>query len=279
MPNEKFVAFVDILGFKQIALKSNTAAQETITKFSSIIYQTWKSQRLNVNYDINGFIVSDCAIIHTIDSSPESLSKLFHLLETVFATSVFKNGLMLRCAITKGPYDELPSHGFESLTKRLIVGTAYVNATILEEKFKGANIVFGEDVYSIIPEIVNTNYTVHKISKDSEEEKFYSFQWANVEDFIQEDNLSAFIDLANQSKWLPHYYETIHLFLKSISNARQKEAIWNQIFECLLKKEQIKPTNFNNIDTFIINAFSENIDYNYKKMIARYLRDRIKDRR
>lgn len=276
MTNQKFVAFVDILGFKEMVKASKDGASDTIKDFSKIIYDNWEIRGYEKEEEINGFIVSDCAIIHTKDDSAEQLDILFKLISDIFQDAIFKKGFLLRCAITKGPFDELPSHGFENLSKKLIVGKAYVDATVLESRFKGANIVFGQDVYDVIPEIANSDYTVHKLSKESDIDGFYSLQWANIMTFMRHENLSTFIDLANKSKWLPHYYETIHLFLKGISNSGQKEDVWNEIFEQILKKEKEKASNYRDIDTFIINAFSQEIGWNFKRMMAKFLRDRVK---
>ena len=59
----KYVAFLDILGFKnKLAKLKQGEAEKYISDFSRTIYDIWEKQNFNL---INGYIVSDSVIIYT----------------------------------------------------------------------------------------------------------------------------------------------------------------------------------------------------------------------
>lgn len=278
MPNNKnkYVAFVDILGFKEIVFKkTQQQASSVITNFSSLVYHAWQDLGYHNNKKINGFIVSDCVIIYTNSDTSEELDSMLKLLKAIFPKAIYQNGFMLRASITKGEFDDLPTNTFENLGKRLIVGRAYVDATILESKYKGSQIVFGQAVRDDIREIDNASYSIvdfspQKSNIQNETESFFSLRWASIDDFLKNENLQSFVKLANESKWLVHYYDTIHLFLRDISNEAYKREILHKIWNCITDLDE---SNKRHQDTFIINAFSEHISHPFKQMMAKYLRE------
>lgn len=271
----KYVAFVDILGFKEIVKRSSQAdASRVVTDFSSMVYQSWRSLGYQNSNKINGFIVSDCVIVYTNSDKPSELHSLLQLLLVIFPKAIYENGIMLRASITKGAFEDLPTNTFENLGKRLIVGQAYVEATILESKYKGSQIVFGQSVRDDIREIDGASYLVSEITStaqnENETDQYYSLHWTNLEEFTREDNLRSFIKLANDSKWLSHYYTTIYLFIRDIHNEQHKREVLNQIWICIT---DLDTANMSCRDTFIMNAFAEELSRPFRQMMAKYFRE------
>ena len=67
----KYVAFLDILGFKnKLGTLSQYEAAEFISKFSTTAFHQWESETIS---KLNGYIVSDSFIIYSKDTSFESL--------------------------------------------------------------------------------------------------------------------------------------------------------------------------------------------------------------
>ena len=58
-----------------------------------------------------------------------------------------QNGILLRGAIAKGEFDEMPAREMKNLRKELIVGQAYVDAYLLENSVKTIGINLSKDVY------------------------------------------------------------------------------------------------------------------------------------
>lgn len=270
----KYVSFVDMLGFKDLVQRSTQEqACKTVEDFSSLFYSTWQELNYQEDNKICGFIVSDCAIIYTSSDSPEELDLILRLLLRIFPESIYKNGIMLRASITKGNFEAIPSTDIKNLGKRLIVGKAYVDAYMLESQFKGSQIIFGEDVVRDIEEINDSDYTIKNISReDSANEKYFSLQWASVDEFVKDENIKCFIDLAVKSNWNSHYYSTIHLFVKDISNQKKKKDIFDKIWSIIASCDSLSKSN---TDNFITKAFVPEVDFHFKRMIAKYLRDSV----
>lgn len=72
----KYVAFLDILGFKKKlnTFKTHNQAINYISKFSSIVYKEFK--KLKETNSIKGYIVSDSVILYSTNSEFESLMSL-----------------------------------------------------------------------------------------------------------------------------------------------------------------------------------------------------------
>ena len=103
---EKYVAFIDILGFKE-KLKGLTqgGAEEFIKSFSSMLYREWELNNLQLNANINGYIVSDSIILYTKDDSKDSLFEMLNYLMKIFKRAFSEKGILLRGGIAKGEFN------------------------------------------------------------------------------------------------------------------------------------------------------------------------------
>ena len=78
----KYVAFLDILGFKnKLGNITQHEAKQYITQFSSVIYRVFQG----VN-NINGYIVSDSVILYTDNTEGVSLIELMKVVEKICET-------------------------------------------------------------------------------------------------------------------------------------------------------------------------------------------------
>ena len=140
----KYVAFLDILGFKnKLAQIPQHEAKNFIGDFSSTVYSVFQQQPEN----INGFIVSDSIVLSTNDVMQESLIALVNTVQIICREEFSQNGILIRGAIAKGEFDDMPAKELSNLQKRLIVGQAYVDAYLLENSTKMIGINLSEAVY------------------------------------------------------------------------------------------------------------------------------------
>lgn len=135
----KYVAFLDILGFKnKLGTLSQYEAAEFIGSFSTTAFHQWESETIS---KLNGYIVSDSFIIYSKDTSIESLKELIEVVTNICKKEFANNSILLRGAIAKGPFEKLEAKEISTLKKGLIVGQAYVDAYLLEGTVKLTGIV------------------------------------------------------------------------------------------------------------------------------------------
>lgn len=268
---EKYVSFIDILGFKEFVKESKQEkAKECIGEFSQLVYDEWGRQNFSNDSSLSGLVVSDCVVVYTEDCSPDNLKKLLVFLANVFQKSAFQHGFLLRASVTKGEFDRIPSFSHDNLSKSLIVGQAYIDAFLLEGMFKGSLIVYGEQINEDLCEIETLPYA-SSIIDPKNDPKYYCLHWGSLSDLLQEEHLDHFIQLAINSKWLPHYYQTLYMFLSKSSNNEKQEAI-EEIWKCIRKKDN---NYLSSSDLFIQNAFSAEVGYKMQRIMAKFLRDKV----
>lgn len=275
----KYVAFIDVLGFKEkIKNKTQTQASELISEFSRLIYREWETQKNDADTVLNGSIISDCAIVNTIDCSAQSLKRLIDFLVNLFKHSAFEHDFLLRAAIAKGEFEKLPTFSHKNLSKNLIVGQAYIDAYILEGLFKGSIITFDKEIYDDIQEINELSHKITQVTQNasstlSKDQTYYNLQWAKLSDILIDSHLEHFVSQGIEGKWLPHYYQTLYMFMVDKSNEEKNELLDN-VWKCISRRDN----NFkNHSDLFIRNAFCESVEYNMQKYIARFIREKINE--
>lgn len=269
---EKYVSFIDILGFKDFVRESKQEkAKKLIGEFSQLVYDEWGRQNFGNDPSLSGLVVSDCVVVYTEDCSPENLKKLLVFLVNVFQKSAFKHDFLLRASIAKGEFEKIPSFSHDNLSKSLIVGQAYIDAVILEGMFKGSLILFGEQIEKDLSEIEMLPYLSSPIDIKTNSPKYYCLHWGSLSDLLQEEHLDRFISLANRAKWLPHYYQTLYMFLVGASTDDKRNAL-EKVWICITKKDK---SNKYYTDTFIQNAFSAEVEYGMQRIISKFLRDKV----
>ena len=114
----KYVAFLDILGFKKkIRGLQPKEAKDLIFDFSGTIFNIFMKE--NSNNKINGYIVSDSVILYSNDDSKDSLEALIKLTGEICKNEFIDNNILMRGAIAKGEFDKVPAKEISSLEKGL----------------------------------------------------------------------------------------------------------------------------------------------------------------
>lgn len=265
----KYVAFLDILGFKNKLgdLKQNEA-RFFIGNFSGTIFNIFN--RYNFRDKINGYIVSDSLILYSNDIERDSLHTLIELIREICKSEFTENGILMRGAITKGEFDKVPAVELPKLKKQLIVGQAYVDAYLLENSVKVLGINLSEDVYE---DISNMDITIDATEEKLDKKTCYIFRYINSEFLINKNNMRQFVKLAMKSKWLPHYYNTIYFAIKNATNGKYVEQIFVNIENIVCDDRPNE--NWRELDLYIKNAFTDGVIYNFKMRFLKHIRKKL----
>lgn len=262
----KYVAFLDILGFKN-KLKSlnHSQAIQYISKFSTVAYNEWrKSDTKNVT----GYIVSDSFIIYTDNIKKESLSNILSVVKNICEREFSENGILIRGAIAKGNFDRIAATEISNLSKGLIVGQAYVDAYLLEDSLKSVGIVLSKEVFQ---DIEHFNLSFNCYNESSENIEKYILSYFDFDFLCKRENLSKLIDLGIESQWLPHYYNTLYFVIKNEKNNKRIYQLFDDLFSLIGDPSE----DWREIDKFIKNAFSNDVLLNFQTRFLGYIREHI----
>lgn len=269
----KYVAFIDTLGFKQrIAKISHDEAIELIRLFNNTVFNLWKEFNLDQETSIRGRTFSDSIIIHSRGDSIEELEKILKFLVKLYKTSITSCDLPLRGAIALGEFDDLQAVDFINLQKGLIVGTAFIDAYLIESSnnIKGSKLLFGQGINLKVERQLN-NFQTQKVKTDINGKTIYELKWGDLM-FLTERNyesLNKFIDIATKSKWLDHYFGTLETFLiKDTSDNR------NEIYTRIIEKLK-RDYKYSDLDNFIENYLKSDIAIYTKRSFLSFLRDKL----
>lgn len=269
----KYVAFIDSLGFKQqITSVSREQAVEVIKSFNQSVFNIWRELGLNHDNSVKGRTFSDSVIVHTSGDSIEELNKILNFLTRLYKESMTKCDLPLRGGLSIGQFDDIQAVEFDNLQKGLIVGTAFIDAYLLESSnnIKGSKLLFGQEINLKIERSLE-GFKTKKVKNDSSGVGIYELKWGDLM-YLTESNyqaLNKFIDLATKSKWLDHYYGTLETFLIGESSDNK-----NEIFLKIINKLKSN-YKYNDLDNFIENYLrSDSASYTKRSFLA-YLRNKI----
>jgi len=128
---EEFVAFIDVLGFREMVLSSNQESKSKLKNYFNVIsYFKSELKKIAPKSSIKALAVSDSLILSMpIESGDDELEKLKHLCIAIglIQNHLMMNDIWIRGAITKGKVAHRPDESF-------ILGPAYVRAYELEQK-------------------------------------------------------------------------------------------------------------------------------------------------
>lgn len=200
----KYVAFVDTLGFTQrINSISHEEAVDVIRKFNQSVYNLWREMGLDKDDRINGRTFSDSFIIHSIGDSNEDLKKILDFLIRLYKISIAESYLPLRGGIALGDFDDIRATEFNNLQKGLIIGTAFIDAYLLESNngIKGSKLLFSEEINLLIENVfIDLETKKVKITKDGK--TIYELKRGNLR-YLTERNFEAlnkFIEFRSEIK-------------------------------------------------------------------------------
>jgi hypothetical protein len=265
----KYVAFLDILGFKnKLGKLSQYEAADFISNFSTTAFRQWESENVA---KLNGYIVSDSFIIYSRDTSTESLNELIRVVTNICKKEFAHNSILLRGAIAKGPFEKIEAKEISTLQKGLIVGQAYVDAYLLEGTVKSTGIVLSPEVYEDLLNI--GGYSDNVVSETIDKTEHYLLRYLTIDFFLEQENLKYFVELAAESKWLPHYYNTLYFSLKREKNEKKVNQLFINLLDLISNGHPNE--NWRNIDLFIKNAFNCDVVNEFQTRFLKYIRQKL----
>lgn len=269
----KYVAFVDTLGFKQrITSISHEEAVEVISQFNQSVYDLWREMNLNNDETIKGRTFSDSFIIHSTGNSNQELEKILNFLIRLYKISITKSDLPLRGGLAVGNYEDIRATEFDNLQKGLIVGTAFIDAYLLESSIgiKGSKLLFGQEINLQIEKNLN-GYETKKVKTDTNGKTIYELKWGDLI-YLTEGNYEAlhkFIELGTKSKWLNHYFGTLETFL-----IKETEENKQEIYARIIDKLKVE-YKYNDLDNFIENYLKSDSATYTKRSFLKFIRKKI----
>lgn len=263
----KYVAFLDILGFKRKLENANhTDAKNYIKQFSSIIYNNF--QRLDNKSNIRGYIFSDSLILYSLNTERKNLLDLIKLIQNICKDEFIKSGFLIRGSITKGEFDEINANNLDNLRKGLIVGEAFVEAYTLESSERVIGITLSKTVYK---DLSNDNFLIDIIENDNNAS--YFIRYIDLDFLLSNSNLYEFIKLAVESEWRPHYYNAIYLAIRNESDDKRIEDLFFRVEETIVNiKSKLRERA---LDVYIENAFVEEVKVGFKKQFIKYICNKL----
>lgn len=264
----KYVAFLDILGFKnRLKSLSQYQAEEYISSFSQIAYSEWEEMNPSL---VEGYIVSDSFILYTHDTSEFALKELLSLIDRICKQEFIANSILIRGAIARGNFQWMEAKELASLRKGLLVGQAYVDAYLLEGTVKTTGIVVSDEVYQ---DIITYGCSVSCFSEKINEKDHFVITYLDFDFLNNTTNLSRFVELAMNAKWLPHYYNTLSWIIKPENNNKRIHDFFDKIIACIGNGNA--GANYRGINEFIKNVFNPDVSRNFQDRFLSYLRERI----
>lgn len=271
---DKYVAFIDILGFKNW-LKDNDQyeANKYIKKYANIVRTEWQKADTT---GLSCIVVSDCVVVFSEDTEKNKLSKMISLTKEICIKMFEGTATLMRAAICKGHFEQIPHSDdrnyYDNYYENVFVGQAYVDAFLLEEKPKIAGISLSKEVYkdvcNFFPAVESE---VIPFDRNKETDSYYLIRFFTKEILYRSENMKQFVKQANSAEWLPHYYNIIYALLYKHSGDKD---IINDIIAAIRDLDS-KDSKNRNIKRFIRNAFSENVEEKFREQFTTYLSNEL----
>lgn len=272
----KYVAFLDILGFKSKlnTFSTHDKAINYISRFSSIVYKEFV--KLKATNNVKGYIISDSVILYSTNIEPKSLMNLMNLINNI-CRAAFKANILIRGGLAKGDFDRVPASELENLEKGLIVGEAFVKAFSQERFAKVIGIIVSKDVKDdLFKYIENDDESIKKdliilpdgINLDREKKPYYLFKYIDIDFLFKRDNLNSFISMAVDANYLPHYYNTLYVAVKDVEKERKVKKLFCQIVKVLGK---LGGNNEDLVNIFVERAAVDKVEAEFQLLLAQYI--------
>lgn len=151
-----YVAFLDLLGFKELANSNKSEDKEKIYNYFQLIKETTEElKKIESKNDIGSIIISDSVIL-SVPKDTDQLQNIKKLRELCIAIQkiqfkLAEMDIWLRGGVSSG-------NAYFSHSESQVVGPAYINAYLLEERL------------AIYPRVVLDNKLVKELELDSAQE-------------------------------------------------------------------------------------------------------------
>jgi hypothetical protein len=267
----KYIAFLDVLGYKnKINLAKNQAdAISLINSISDVINGVFEKK----DHNLESIFVSDSLIINTIDASLASLKSLLEIIDEICKQEFLQNDIFLRGAVTKGEFDNVSNKVSNGFTKVGIVGSAYIEAYMLESETITIGIALSSQVYDDINEYGLFADTGKVTTEKNNGDEIKVFIYLDLKFLRIRENLKKFVEIAKDSEWKHHYYNTLYFAMKNKgSNIKDIRLLFEDIFAEI--HEGNPSTNYNLINSFIKNAFEPNVIAHFQDRLLKHLREK-----
>ena len=253
---------------------------EYIECYSSVVYRVFSrynrsvEEKKNVQNQnkIKGFVVSDSVVLYSDGSDSNTLSELIGIIVELCREEFNQNSILIRGAIAKGNFDRIPAEELHNLKKQLIVGDAYVKAYGMEDSFKSTGIRLGDEVYQ---DIINAGLDCDIVEEAIDDGKYYILRYLSIDYLLETEGVfREFIHAAKKSEWMPHYYNSLYIAMKNVTNARKLDKLFTKIVQEVSGNNPSE--NWRDIDMFIENSFNPGVFSNYQTRFLRYLRNQLR---
>jgi len=135
--SNKYVAFLDVLGFKELVFKDN---QSKLNEYFETVHQAIKVVE-NDKEKLSVFQISD-SIILIADNDTEQFKLLLRAIQTIQISLLSKN-MWIRGAVTKG-------NVYFNKTTNIIVGKALTKAYLLEQEAKLPYVIIDPEILKLL---------------------------------------------------------------------------------------------------------------------------------
>lgn len=136
--NNRFVAYIDIAGYKNLVTKSPREALAVIKEFFKMGYWLTHETDRDLSGKIKGIFISDCGIIWTDETvNEENFYETFKLIlvaikkineNTMKSQIMRRNRRMLSTSVAYGEFYPIKTVDHGNIQKNLIYGQAYIDA-------------------------------------------------------------------------------------------------------------------------------------------------------
>ena len=93
----------------------------------------------------------------------------------------------------------------------------------------------------------------------------YLLKYITLDFLLEDNNLSQFVNLANQSNWLEHYYNTLSFALQKERSSKKKKKLFVKIVQIVSDSKE------NSLELFIENAFKDGVEKHFKAYFLKHI--------